>query len=182
MLAMDGTSFKTLVPKLRLGMPLRAKLRFARAGCPRAGRTLNQPAEHPRLGNGVSLPSAFPSGAWERGASRASTSASRSSWVRLQSARPSSASLLQGQRPFVLQPRVAATLGYLAQQEPTPTGLRHDPPQGCNGRNPVGVGAHFTVDPGLQQPWAGGRNPFEVERGSSRSTFSKPPRWLPRLA
>ena len=57
----------SLVPKLCLGMPLRAKLRFARGGVSACWPPRNPPAEHPRLRNRVSLPMAFPNRVWERG-------------------------------------------------------------------------------------------------------------------
>ena len=51
--------FLTLVPKLRLGTPLGAKLHFAWRGCS-AGGSATPPAEHPRLRSTASLRNRVP--------------------------------------------------------------------------------------------------------------------------
>src|ERR1039458_7438466 len=52
-----------------------------------------------------------------------------------------------------------------SSKHPTPTGLRLQATTG--GRNPVGVGAFWSSSPRVarcSQPWAGGHNPFGIEK------------------
>jgi hypothetical protein len=79
--------------------------------------------------------------------------------------------LLQSQRDCVLEPRVArneATLGQMSEKFSTPTGLRHA--ELSHRHNPVGVAYLDHTFPKVarsSQPWALGRNPFGIHRGTS---------------